>query len=874
MAGLGFDISNKQMNSILLAHYGVELNQPQGVPKLPAARPRLPQPPARLPRPPARPPQQPPWAGRSELNRLMQNISRETYSEVTSEVLEARRNSLNPIVNAAPQKWDSLMDLAEQAERALAAIREVTVNDIIGTNDQDLETKFRDASNKQFDLANAMRELAADLRGRTPELDRCSRMLDDLSFKCDSRGSEILTLYMEVETSGKKRMIGDNSSFRTAKAADLMKGMAGSMHGNDKSQLLKDQVVGLERQLAKISAAPKVALNEIDRLLEKANALSADLKSAAVSQTMDADIHAKLTEHLDQLENRMGEYIERAVKTSVANTVKQCGALNKTGRDVAAFVGARKGDFGKLNAMMSALSKLKPDNGGSVEAEDLDDIEKLLRDETVELAEEIEKYRQLPKNSRAPDLGGKWDEENTDLDNFLTRIGYSESNAILMAVRVARELSKRHQGWRDRNEVKQRLGGEDVVNVFRHDANPNLSMLVETRINGANEANVNLQLCDKNVVGEKPLGSGAVNKVVKLTYRMPGGTKKDFVFKPDLSGRCGLDGLNLGLYQAYQPAQQSVKLNTATCDMAEFLGLGYLTGKNYVTVHNGQYGLLMEMAPGKAANDIPKDQAHKKFFTENLKVCGSLAKQLNELSWLDLATGQGDRHAGNYLVDFFGKGNKPKVSAIDNDMCFGTYMVGIGKFKLNHDDADVGKSQRAAEFWEKLFLYCDSDEDKFTRMSQEIANNDYVVDTRKASKEVICALFQTFGHHAPTLPRQMSRSLCDKFMSLTDNDIDAFAKKLAKNVSSKKAVEATKARLTELREIAREYNAKGLVVEDGDWTRDWGAVNNELHYNADLTTLPEVKNVEKGSLEHPVVILPHCTASSLLMRDFRGRFEP
>ena len=868
MAGLGFDISNKQMNSILLAHYGVELNQPQGVPTLPAARPRLPQQPARLPRPPARFPKQPPRAGRSELNRLMQNISRETYSEVTSEVLRA---SLNPLADAAPQKWTELLDLAGQAEQALGAIRDITVNDIIRPNGQDRETQFRDASNRQFELANAMRELAADLRGRTPELDLCSRMLDDLSFKCDSRGSEILTLYMEVETSGKKQMIGDNSSFGTAKAADLMKGMAGSMHGNDKSQLLKDQVDGLERQLAKISGAPKVALNEINRLLEKANALSAELKTAAVSQTMDADIHAKLTEHLDQLESRMGEYIERAVKTSVANTVKQCGSPNKTGRDVAAFIGARKGDFGKLNAMMSALSKLKADNGGSVEDKDLGDIEKLLRDETVELAEEIEKYRQLPKDSRAPDLGGKWDEENTDLDNFLTRIGYSESNAILMAVRVARELSKRHQGWRDRNEVKQRLGGEDVVNVFRHDANPNLSMLVETRINGANEANVNLQLCDKNVIGEKPLGSGVVNKVVKLTYRMPGRAKKDFVFKPDLSGRCGLDGLVLGAYHAYVTAQQSVKLNTATCDMAEFLGLGNLTGKNYVTVHNGQYGLLMEMAPGKVAADIPDDPKLMDLVTTNFKVCGDLAKQLNDLRWLDLATGQGDRHSQNYLVDFSGKGNKPKVTAIDNDMCFSSYMVGIGKFKLNHDNDDADKSQRVQDFWKNLFFYCNNDQKKYNKLGGEIMKNGYVVDTRKAGKEVICALFKTFAYHAPTLPRQMSRSLCNKFMSLTDDDIGAFAKKLAKNVNSKKAVEATKARLTELRKIAIEYNANGLVVEDKDWTKDWNAVKKELDYNVDLTTLPDVPIADENSLDHPSVILPSCTACSLLKRDFADR---
>ena len=130
-----------------------------------------------------------------------------------------------------------------------------------------------------------------------------------------------------------------------------------------------------------------------------------------------------------------------------------------------------------------------------------------------------------------------------------------------------------------------------------------------------------------------------------------------------LESRLGLSELSLG-GTAYVSKQTTANLNLATQDTAETFGCKDLVVKYSVGSHNGQFGVFMEKAKGCEGSgfacmngtggddgimplnlgDEIKDDAERR------KIKGTVAQKLNKLMWLDLITGQGDRHWNNYFV--------------------------------------------------------------------------------------------------------------------------------------------------------------------------------------------------------------------------------
>ena len=72
---------------------------------------------------------------------------------------------------------------------------------------------------------------------------------------------------------------------------------------------------------------------------------------------------------------------------------------------------------------------------------------------------------------------------------------------------------------------------------------------------------------------------------------------------------------------------------------------------------------------------------------EQTKIQGSIAQKLNKLMWLDMITGQGDRHWNNYFVGVEKNVEKNTsyvtVKAIDNDASFSSRQVGLRKYALD-----------------------------------------------------------------------------------------------------------------------------------------------------------------------------------------------
>lgn len=423
---------------------------------------------------------------------------------------------------------------------------------------------------------------------------------------------------------------------------------------------------------------------------------------------------------------------------------------------------------------------------------------------------------------------------------------------------VMSEIIKRTQAW---GADYTKLSGQDLISAFSRGGN--VSDILEARANGLDN-DEELPFTDKNLLKSERLGSGQFNTVYKLTYRMDDGSEKDFVFKPELPGRTGLHGFD-GWHEGFEDSQQALKLNLATCDLAETLGLENLTGKNYVTIHNGQYGLLMELAPGQTGAKLEEADIEK---LKKPDVLGTIAKQLNDLQWFDVITGQGDRNIGNLLIDVGKTGTPPKVTAIDNDVSFTPYLVGAYKFDVRYNKDRFDFFQENLEDICKI-VHGKKWEARYNEIMKLVKKNNYIVDTsdpKNTPKELYYAIRKSFGYQRLTIPQQMSRSLYQKLMSLSETDIENLAVKLSKNIDKKKSIDATVKRLKEVIEIAKSYNQEGKIVEDEDWKKDKKVILREIE---SPVTENERRDMNKTMLEY----VDHETAN-ILNRCLKGRINP
>ena len=165
----------------------------------------------------------------------------------------------------------------------------------------------------------------------------------------------------------------------------------------------------------------------------------------------------------------------------------------------------------------------------------------------------------------------------------------------------------------------------------------------------------------------------------------------EWVFKPELAGRLTAPNspLNIGM----NVNQEMTRINLAVQTTANALELDDIMVKTSVGTHNGQFGMFMEKAPGVTGKEFKKSGKSELTQMNNAdfgKVVGGMMRKLNRLQWFDIITGQGDRHADNYMINV-NKGVPPSVDikAIDNDASYGVFRQGLHKFVLR-DDARTG----------------------------------------------------------------------------------------------------------------------------------------------------------------------------------------
>lgn len=205
---------------------------------------------------------------------------------------------------------------------------------------------------------------------------------------------------------------------------------------------------------------------------------------------------------------------------------------------------------------------------------------------------------------------------------------------------------------------------------------------------------------DRNLISCRGLGSGAYNSVTLCTYRQPDGTTERRAFKPEIPARFGWTSLlGAGLPTHYAPTQQVTQANIAVRKMAEKLGVGDRVVNARPGVHDGQFGLMMEVAEGvsgsaivtsvvdKTAERVMVGQKSvadlKEIFAANgddaKVIIGNMRHAMVDLDWLDHIVGQTDRGSQNYMISV-GEDLSVNVKGIDNDMCFSPLPEDVTKF--------------------------------------------------------------------------------------------------------------------------------------------------------------------------------------------------
>jgi len=351
-----------------------------------------------------------------------------------------------------------------------------------------------------------------------------------------------------------------------------------------------------------------------------------------------------------------------------------------------------------------------------------------------------------------------------------------------------------------------------------------VTTLVETRLSGLPDEDAAPALDGSNATHSRPLGSGAVNTVYEVSFK----NGSTWIFKPEAPGRQALERLNLAR-GAYTNQLLVAQLNMAAQRTADALGLDDVMTKTSVGAHGGELGMFMEKAPGVEAGNFgqlhhPSDGCLSASQIRNLdnakyaKVIGGLMRKCNRLEWFDLITGQGDRHGKNYLVDVNSDGTST-VKGIDNDACFGKFMIGPGLFRLQGKQAEsfIAKLKDVKKVFAPDAAKGQSRFETDPGISVD-KDGAILVDVSKIkSQELLHCLRKATGCHSMCPPDYIDKELYDRLVALEggkarEDYIAALRLRLAED-----QVKVAIQRLDGAIKHAKALNDKKRVLATADW---------------------------------------------------------
>ena len=355
--------------------------------------------------------------------------------------------------------------------------------------------------------------------------------------------------------------------------------------------------------------------------------------------------------------------------------------------------------------------------------------------------------------------------------------------------------------------------------------------VVEARLHGLRDEDVDPKLDDANHVSSVKLGSGSFNSVYEVGYK--DGTS--YIFKPEAPGRQAME--NLTIAKGIESTQMVAQLNIASQKTADALGLGDVMVKTTVGSHKGDFGIFMEKAKGVEAEDFPNlgisvkapegdltvRQIKRLDDAKYAKVVGGLMRQANRLEWFDMITGQGDRHSHNFFISV-GKDGTVSVKGIDNDACFPDYRTGIRTFQLTKDKADILKNimkETVAQLYPKSKKERESLVDTFMADPGIEFHDDgtATVDTTQFKTPILhYCLLNTVGMHTTAMPDYIDEDLYNNLMALAEpgEKREKYIAELTANLPEG-AKNAAVSRLDDAIFYAKTLYYKGHVVSAESW---------------------------------------------------------
>jgi hypothetical protein len=426
-------------------------------------------------------------------------------------------------------------------------------------------------------------------------------------------------------------------------------------------------------------------------------------------------------------------------------------------------------------------------------------------------------------------------ESFSNLKEMLKAVGFDESVAKNTAKTVHGLYIVKAQ-FKELMESSKRLLDSDDAGIATSDVRRlmlgevGLSTVIEARSRGFKQGDVDPATEEQNIVDSRLLGAGAGGQTYLLTTKDGG----EVVFKPEFDSRIGLEDLALGAGGAYVDTQQTANLNLATQDTAKVFGCDDVIVKYSVGNHDGQFGVFMEKAKGcsggafaaksnSGGGGIAPADLHKiTDAEERAKIQGSIAKKLNRLMWLDMITGQGDRHHGNYFVHIDDKTHEVTVKGIDNDASFNSWQVGLRKYSLNKGmaalfEAELKSTCSKLHGWGGKAEYGRALSDP--AIVKDSSSGSMTVDLSKAkSPEIKMAIISVLGLQSIALPEEIDKGFYDKLMELDQNPdkMQGYLNSLKPRVSAD-ALKAVELRLKEAIEHAKKLANEKKVYGEDEW---------------------------------------------------------
>ena len=387
--------------------------------------------------------------------------------------------------------------------------------------------------------------------------------------------------------------------------------------------------------------------------------------------------------------------------------------------------------------------------------------------------------------------------------------------------------------------------GNEAMSVFKGELS--VSSVVESRARGLRTDDVDPANEDANIESSKLLGAGNAGTVY-LLRRKDG---SEVVFKGEMESRTGLNTTCAGKGESYRKSQQTFNLNIAAKDAANALGCGNLIVNYKAGTHNGTFGFFMDKAKGRSAADLAGKGGSKTAEAgltgkeisnlepgERRRVKGEIMRQLNRLQWLDIITGQLDRHTDNYFIHVDRQTHHVTVSGIDNDACYSKYRTGVGTFALDKN--------RGGQFYKELVKVLDNagvrnPDNEAKRLLQEDPSitrqgKNITVDALKVkNKAILSALAETTGVKSIAVPDKIDRDFYNHLMELKNDPakrkayIDSISPRM-----SKENVAAAEARLNDAIAHAERLARENKVVDGDKWGDETTPQRNSSYVQIEL----------------------------------------